>query len=89
MLRRSLVLLLALSCLAVPLAGATIPSTRHAAARERGAPVVFQNLGVIWEALTSFLFHLKAHGSMDPDGAPVPPPPGNEADAHGSMDPNG
>jgi hypothetical protein len=89
MLKRVLVLLLLLSCLAVPLAAA--PAPRGEAVQERRAPGVLQALPTPWEALTFLFSRLKAHGTMDPNGVTAPEPPGSESgtDAHGTMDPDG
>src|SRR5882757_1196773 len=55
------------------------------------APEIFSAFTSVWNLLTSYL---KNGGQMDPNGAPLPPPPptsqsATSGDNGGQMDPNG
>jgi hypothetical protein len=89
---RPITFIVLLTLLLVPglLSARTIP-VRHAAATSVSSPAVemFSAFTSVWNLLTSYL---KNGGQMDPNGAPVPPPPttmSDTADNGGQMDPNG
>jgi hypothetical protein len=90
---RPITIVILLTLLLVPglLSARTIPVC-HAAATSVSSPVseMFNAFTSVWNLLTSYL---KNGGQMDPNGAPVPPPPpttmSDTADNGGQMDPNG
>jgi hypothetical protein len=86
----SVITLLAI-LLAPGLLQARTAPVRHCAQASVSAPESLLGSFVsVWNLLTGYL---KNGGQMDPNGAPVPPPPGTNSttagDNGGQMDPNG
>jgi len=88
---RPVAILVLLTFLLVPgLLFAKTAPVRHSARTSVSSPSdIVSAFASVWNLLTSYL---KSGGQMDPNGAPVPPPPPMTADAGdngGQMDPNG
>jgi hypothetical protein len=90
---RPVVLLVLLAFLLVPgLLFAKTAPVRHSARTSVSSPAsdIFSAFTSVWNLLTSYV---KSGGQMDPNGAPVPPPPpmtsADAGDNGGQMDPNG
>lgn len=79
-----LLLLLLLAALTAGPAFARGPEPARPGKEARGV------FSLLWRSLAGLLPSLdKTRGTLDPDGAPAPEPPGGETDTRSTIDPNG